>query len=303
MALLLIITACNITGNITTPIIHENNRQTTEVYFCQKQNCETKLIEEINNATDIKCALYSLKSEPIKTALANKKAKIIIEGENSRNFEGIAAKKEQKNGLMHNKFCIINTEKTITGSWNPATKTKTANNMIIIPSKNIAQNYNKEFEEMQSGIFQAGQQTETQKIILNSRLIENYFCPEDNCRQKVINALEKAQENIYFMTYSFTDSKIGDTILEKAKTLQIKGIFDSTQISEWSQYKKLKEYSKAKKQVHHKVFIIDNQTVITGSYNPTGNGNNNNDENLLIIHDPNIAAQYLQEFNSINELE
>ena len=37
MALLLIITACNITGNITTPIIHENNRQTTEVYFCQKQ--------------------------------------------------------------------------------------------------------------------------------------------------------------------------------------------------------------------------------------------------------------------------
>ena len=50
---------------------------------------------------------------------------------------------------------------------------------------------------------------------------------------------------------------------------------------------------------HHKVFILDNKTVITGSYNPTSNGNNGNDENMLIIHNPDIAKQYLDEFERL----
>ena len=48
--------------------------------------------------------------------------------------------------------------------------------------------------------------------------------------------------------------------------------------------------------MHHKVFIIDNETVVTGSMNPTGNGNSKNDENILIIHDSEIAKQYAEEF-------
>ena len=44
--------------------------------------------------------------------------------------------------------------------------------------------------------------------------------------------------------------------------------------------------------MHHKVFIIDNKTVITGSYNPTKNGNENNDENILIIYSEELAGEY-----------
>ncbi len=51
--------------------------------------------------------------------------------------------------------------------------------------------------------------------------------------------------------------------------------------------------------MHHKVFIIDEKIVITGSYNPTKNANENNDENLLIIHDKKIAEKYLEEFNYV----
>jgi phosphatidylserine/phosphatidylglycerophosphate/cardiolipin synthase-like enzyme len=53
------------------------------------------------------------------------------------------------------------------------------------------------------------------------------------------------------------------------------------------------------KTMHHKVFIIDNKTVITGSYNPTKNANERNDENILIIHDKKIAEKYLKEFERI----
>jgi phosphatidylserine/phosphatidylglycerophosphate/cardiolipin synthase-like enzyme len=51
--------------------------------------------------------------------------------------------------------------------------------------------------------------------------------------------------------------------------------------------------------MHHKVIIIDDQTVILGSYNFTGNAEDNNDENILIVHDPEVAAAYLGEFGRV----
>jgi phosphatidylserine/phosphatidylglycerophosphate/cardiolipin synthase-like enzyme len=51
--------------------------------------------------------------------------------------------------------------------------------------------------------------------------------------------------------------------------------------------------------MHHKVFIIDGKTVITGSMNPTAGGNERNDENVLIIEDEGIAGLYLEEFEKV----
>jgi len=51
--------------------------------------------------------------------------------------------------------------------------------------------------------------------------------------------------------------------------------------------------------MHNKVFIIDNKTTITGSYNPTSAGTNKNDENMLVIHDEKISDQFLEEFKRI----
>ena len=54
--------------------------------------------------------------------------------------------------------------------------------------------------------------------------------------------------------------------------------------------------------MHHKVIIIDGQIVITGSYNFSNNAEQNNDENTLIIHNQDIAAQYMTEFQQIYDL-
>ena len=56
---------------------------------------------------------------------------------------------------------------------------------------------------------------------------------------------------------------------------------------------------KNKFMMHHKVFIIDKKIVVTGSFNPTGNGDTNNDENILIIHDEGVAQKYLKEFERV----
>ena len=54
-----------------------------------------------------------------------------------------------------------------------------------------------------------------------------------------------------------------------------------------------------KYKMHHKVFIIDNKTVATGSFNPSLSADERNDENILIIHDKRIASAFLKEFDSL----
>jgi phosphatidylserine/phosphatidylglycerophosphate/cardiolipin synthase-like enzyme len=45
---------------------------------------------------------------------------------------------------------------------------------------------------------------------------------------------------------------------------------------------------------HNKVMIIDGETVITGSFNFTKAAEENNAENLLVIHDKKLAELYIK---------
>jgi phosphatidylserine/phosphatidylglycerophosphate/cardiolipin synthase-like enzyme len=48
--------------------------------------------------------------------------------------------------------------------------------------------------------------------------------------------------------------------------------------------------------MHHKVMIIDGRIVVTGSYNLTWSAERDNDENILVVEDPGVAAIYEGEF-------
>ena len=51
--------------------------------------------------------------------------------------------------------------------------------------------------------------------------------------------------------------------------------------------------------LHHKFGIVDQQTVITGSHNWTNAANSGNDETVLVIHNPVVAAHYQREFERL----
>jgi phosphatidylserine/phosphatidylglycerophosphate/cardiolipin synthase-like enzyme len=48
---------------------------------------------------------------------------------------------------------------------------------------------------------------------------------------------------------------------------------------------------------HDKIIIVDEETVITGSYNFTNACEKDNAENLLVIHDKNLAKRYIKNWN------
>ena len=51
--------------------------------------------------------------------------------------------------------------------------------------------------------------------------------------------------------------------------------------------------------LHHKFGIVDQKIVITGSHNWTEAANNGNDETVLVVHSPVIAAHYQREFDRL----
>ncbi len=276
-----------------------------KVYFCPQDNCSMALIKEIESSSFVKCAFYDLDLEPLIKILKIKNASVIIDEDNVNedNKEFIV---DYGYGLMHNKFCVFD-KGIVTGSFNPTINGnyKNNNNVLIIHSLILKENFLDEFNELENNEKQ--KKTRTTKLKINGILIENYFCPEDNCEKKVLEELEKAEENIYFMVFTFTSENIGNKLVEKhEKGIEIKGVFEKFSANtQYSEYKKLNENNinvKTDKNpdiMHHKVFIIDNKTVITGSYNPTKSANEKNDENILIIHDENISKEFLKEFEFI----
>jgi phosphatidylserine/phosphatidylglycerophosphate/cardiolipin synthase-like enzyme len=53
--------------------------------------------------------------------------------------------------------------------------------------------------------------------------------------------------------------------------------------------------------LHHKFSVVDNHLVITGSQNWSAAANHSNDENLLVIDNPTVAAHFQREFARLYE--
>ena len=313
LVILIFLTSCTyieeIQIDITGEVVIENiklDEGNIQTYFCPRDNCEEKLINLVESSEKIHCALFELNLENLIEKLKEKNAIIVVDNKNYDEFEYEKLYKDNRSALMHNKFCIFDDKIISTGSFNPTVNgdTKNNNNLVIINSKILAENYEEEFQSFMNNQFGRDAQVNYPKLILNNEiLIENYFCPEDNCEQHVYDVIKKAKNRIYFMTFSFTSDKLGDLIIEKSKNVTVKGIFENFQAnSEFSEYKKMKELNvktdNNPKFLHHKVFIVDN-IVILGSYNPSSSGNRKNDENILIIYDTETTNRFLEEFDYV----
>jgi phosphatidylserine/phosphatidylglycerophosphate/cardiolipin synthase-like enzyme len=293
----------------------QDSNGSIEVLFCPKEDCRGALELLINSSEDVECAFYSAEPEII-ALIARKNHRVVIDRNNyEKATRGLNPDADiisvYSEGIMHNKFCVFDGEIVLTGSANP-TKGDTFrnnNNIVIIKSSTLAKNYREKIRQLFIRSAERYEPKTAHKINVNGTIIENYFCPEDLCSKKVLDKINSAESEIYFMTFSFTDDAIGEAIIRKNEEgIRISGIFDSQQISNFSEYQKMKNagldviLDSGKYLMHHKVFIIDNKTVITGSFNPSANANYRNDENILIINNPEIAREYLSEFEYVKKM-
>lgn len=295
---------------------------------------ETVLIEKLESAaSDIDAALHQLNAIPIANALieAHKrgvKVRIVTDNKykkkeiiNSLKKRGIKIIYDDRTALMHHKFIIIDKQYVWTGSYNTTYNGayKNNNNVIFIASKRLAENFTQEFEEMflhrkfgkkdDEGILHR------QVKLGDGTQIFTYFAPEDDTISLLEQEIQEAKKSIHFMVFSFTQDKIGEAMLKRFKDgVKVQGVFEPGGMNRaYSEYTNMekeiknggdswvkKDAKNVKGKLHHKVIIIDEEIVITGSYNFSENAARNNNENLLIIKEnQEIAAAYLAEFKRI----
>ena len=224
---------------------------------------------------------------------------------------------DQHEGLMHDKFVVVDRSVVWTGSMNYTVggAYKDNNNLLSIRSNQVADYYTQEFEEMFThrlfGPDRISNIPNSKKLDINGTSIEIYFSPEDKPGARIVELIKGAQKSINFMAYSFTSNEIGAAIVERAKSgVAVLGVFDGSQVTsgQGTEYDPLKQAGLDVRLdgnqtglMHHKVIIIDKSIVITGSYNFTASAEENNDENVLIIFNSDVAAKYLEEFQRVHD--
>ncbi len=222
---------------------------------------------------------------------------------------GIPVVDDGRSALMHNKFMIFDSQYLLTGSWNYTVNDtyRNNNNALLLRSQRTVENYQTEFNEMfNDKKFGPRSPANTPFPVFsqNGIPLQVYFSPEDKVLTPLVTALSQAQKSILSMNFSFTDYDAAKAILDRASAgVSFQGIWETTgSETTSSELRTLYCAGLEARQdgnsfiLHHKVFIVDGTTVIMGSFNISSNATNNNDENLLIISDPDLAALYTLEF-------
>lgn len=281
-------------------------------------------IDQARLSVDI--AAYNLNLWSIRDALihAHKRGlvvRMVMESDNMDSQEvqqikdaGIPVIGDQQEGLMHNKFVVIDRSEVWTGSMNLSIggAYRDNNNLLCIRSGQVAEDYTSEFEEMfLRHLFGPDVLADTPfpKATIEGIPVEVYFSPDDKVAKRILALIQGAQESINFMMYTFTSNDIGNAVMQQAQAgVSVAGVMDDTQVTS-SQGTEFDPFKQAGLDVrldgnqdglmHHKVMIIDQKIVITGSYNFTASAEESNDENVLIIFSPEVAAKFMQEFQRV----
>lgn len=344
LSLLLIVISLLLSGCIDTGLqtgIDQSTNQPEEqtadwysLYFSQPGSPQAEqqrggpdeaLAQAIDQAhISVEASLYDLNLWSIRDALLDARrrglqVRVVTESDHLDREEiqdlitaGIPVLGDRREGLMHDKFLIIDRYEVWTGSMNLTLNGAyhNDNNLLRIRSTRLADDYLTEFEEMFThDLFGDASVADTPypQLSINGTPLQVYFSPDDGAAAHLVDTLQSAEESIYFLTFSLTSDPISQALLDAHRRgLDVAGVIEKGQSDNaGSDYQGLLDagidvrLDTNPANMHHKVMIIDGQVVITGSYNFSRSAEERNDENVLVIENKGLAAAYMQEFDRI----
>jgi phosphatidylserine/phosphatidylglycerophosphate/cardiolipin synthase-like enzyme len=214
------------------------------------------------------------------------------------------------NGLMHDKLIIVDGQTLFMGSWNLSYNDtfRNNNNLLKITDPGLIANYQARFDEMfEKGLFgtHARVKLPYPSQFIGGMQVENYMAPEDGVMEKLVQAVGSAQKSVHFMIYTYTHPGLASAMIARLRAgVEVQGVMEKRNAAQGVLADLFCSGLAVKVDgnsyiMHHKVIIIDGQTVITGSFNFTRAADTENDDNVLVIHSPAVAALYEQEYQKI----
>lgn len=292
-----------------TKVAKPNNR-------CETPVCKT-LVEQINSAQNtIDFAIYGYSKIPaLESALtaAQKrgvKVRFVYDSdENKANIypDTLYLTKLLTNNntdfapaIMHDKFFIFDGKTVLTGSANISNTDMSgfnSNVVILSNSEKLAGFYSQEFEQMYNGCFHKAKTKIKNKTDGD---IQVYFSPKDKGISAIIPLIDNSQKYVYIPAFLVTQKQLAQSLINAHnRGVSVKIILDATNTHTSSSKMKLLRQSGIQVKtenfagkLHSKSVIIDDLYTVIGSMNFSRSGEGANDENLLIIKNPEIAAFY-----------
>lgn len=216
---------------------------------------------------------------------------------------------DQLHPIMHDKFFVFDGKKVLTGSANISNTDMSgynSNAVIILNSPEAARIYSQEFEQMYCGKWHKNKQKFFHDSIqLGNSSVQVYFSPEDKpLTAHVIPLIDNAKKYIYIPAFLITHKNMAQSLIDaKNRGVDVKIILDATNTHDSAtKLKMLRGAGIPVKteifagKLHSKSIIIDDQYTIIGSMNFSRSGEGANDENLVVIKNPDIAMFYKRFF-------
>ena len=137
--------------------------------------------------------------------------------------------------------------------------------------------------------------------LAHAEIVQICFVPSTtSCTDVVVKQIAAAKSTVLVQAYGFTSKPIEQALVDAFKR-GVKGeiILDKSNLEQkWSGLAVMKaagvlaSIDSTHAISHNKVLVIDDATVITGSFNLTTSAQKHNAENLIVIRDADVAAAY-----------
>jgi phosphatidylserine/phosphatidylglycerophosphate/cardiolipin synthase-like enzyme len=135
--------------------------------------------------------------------------------------------------------------------------------------------------------------------------IATAFSPRGGCAAATEAAIDAATRSVDVTAYQFTQKRlIAATIRARSRGLRVRVILDRSQETapaagpDAARRAAIELRTDAAEKLHHnKYVIIDETTIITGSYNWSDNAEQSNAENLVIVTDTATTAAFMADFS------
>jgi len=219
----------------------------------------------------------------------------------------------RSSGLMHNKMIIIDGKILFMGSWNMSYNDtfRNNNNLLEIADPTLIANYQAKFNELVAGGHFGTHATvgaQTPQLMIGGVQVLNYFSPVDHVSDKLVALVNGAQHSVRFIIFTYTDKDLASAMIGRFQAgVDVAGVIENRGASQGALVplacaKVPVKVDGNKYTMHHKVIVIDESIVVTGSFNFTKSADTENDDNVLVIYDPAVAKQYLAEYDHVNAI-
>jgi len=290
----------------------QTSNSTNDLYFSNQEirTFTENFIYSTKEALDI--CVYSISDPNILFYLEQLikkgiKVRIITENSNLKFVESfldydIQLFSDDETGLMHCKYMIKDNELLWTGSAN-LTQTGmdcNTNNIYITDNQKIIETFSDHFNALVTG--------NISDYYMSKNHGKVYFSQYDKTFEVIINELSKAKKSVKIAMYAFSDLRIVNFLrILSAFGIRIYVIADKewNSLGSYSVVDKLSDFSFAcldlneNGKMHEKFLVIDDKTVIFGSYNLTLSANDKNHEVIIVSNEKTIVDKFVYHFEDV----